>query len=56
MVKKNLQLPKNITSKKHSAEKQSTASSTHINNNLFAKKLKVKLKQHYLKIAKTKTI
>jgi esterase/lipase len=32
------------------------SSSRHLNNDLFASKLTVKLKQHYMKIAKTKTV
>lgn len=37
-------------------KKEPLRSSTHVNNDLFATKLTLKLKQHYMKIAKTKTV
>ena len=36
--------------------KDNLSSSSHLNNDLFASRLNLKLKQHYMKIAKTKTI
>lgn len=51
-------LIKNITPKRLSKDPKTgpIMNVTHLNNNLFASKLKLKLKQHYKKIAKTNTI
>jgi len=55
--KTNTPLKKNIPNR-FSAEKNKdiTSSSSHLNNDLFATRLNLKLKQHYMKIAKTKTV
>ncbi|WP_254070975.1 alpha/beta hydrolase [Pedobacter sp. L105] len=58
MAKKSVRLLKKVTPKGLSTDRKKGAEekSNHVNNNLFASKLKSKLKQHYMKIAKTNTI
>lgn len=58
MNKKSKPPSKKHTPARFSADKRkvSVSNSTHINNDLFANRLNLKLKQHYQKIAKTKTV
>jgi len=58
MKKRAPAIVKNFTPKRLSKEHKNEPATklSHLNNNLFASKLKLKIKQHYMKITKTSTV